>query len=231
MDYLSIDACHMGIVWRPVAGDSESTTHAKDESQAQLPPSTLHEPILVRSRDPSASARQAIFQVFPDLNEYGTGDLFAPHPTRPHTWKFAGRTDDLILFGHGIKFHPAGIEAKIQQSHGWFQDVLMLGDRHQQAVLLIELTEVASQDMKDEQNKVKMRGELDSLLDRVNEEAPVMAQIAKTHVIFATSEKPLPRTSKGSVKRKEAAKVYQAEVEEVYRKFGDKMGKLMSRVQ
>ncbi|EXJ71523.1 uncharacterized protein A1O5_05331 [Cladophialophora psammophila CBS 110553] len=185
----------------------------------------------IRFKDPTAASRQTVFQTFPHLNEYATGDLFAPHPSRPCTWKFAGRVDDLILFGHGIKFHPAGIEGKIQHGHDRVQDVLLWGDGHQQAIALIELTEEGLRDMeRGGADAARLRSEIELLIDQVNVEAPVIAKLTKTHVVFAAREKPLPRTSKGSLRRREAARVYQAEIDEVYREHGDQMGSMMSRV-
>ena len=231
MDYLSIDACHLGVQWRPVAGTGEAATQSNGDSESRSDPMALHEAVIVRSDDPVLASRQAVFHVFPDLTEYSTGDLFAPHPIRAHTWKFAGRADDLIVFSRGIKFRPAGIEAKIQQGHDRIREVLMWGDRHQQAILLVELNEAGLKDMESEQGRVATKLRLDMLIDEANLEAPVVAQIAKTHVVFATKEKPLPRTSKGSVKRKEAANIYEAEIEEVYRLHGVHMSPMMSRVQ
>ncbi|OQV06585.1 hypothetical protein CLAIMM_11132 [Cladophialophora immunda] len=232
MEYVSVDACHMGIEWRPVAADSDNQPPIDSDSKLQPAANTLYEPVIVRFEDPTAASRQTIFQTFPDLNEYATGDLFAPHPRRPNTWKFAGRVDDLILFGHGIKFHPAGIEARIQHSHDRIQEVLLWGDRHQQAITLIELTDEGLRDMeRGGQDAARLRSEIDLLIDKVNVEAPLIAKLAKTHVIYVTREKPLPRTSKGSLRRKGAARVYQAEIDQVYRDHGDQMmGSMMSRV-
>jgi acyl-CoA synthetase (AMP-forming)/AMP-acid ligase II len=231
-EYLSIDACHMGLEWRPVDGGSELLSAvANGDPEAQTPHSTFYEPIFVRRKDPALASRQAIFQTFPDIDEYATGDLFTPHPIRPNTWKFAGRADDLILFGHGIKFHPAGIEAKIQRTHNEIQEVVMWGDGHQQAILLIELTDEGLAGMEDGRGESKVRSRLDILIDEVNVEAPVIAQIAKTHIIIATRGKSLPRTAKGSVRRREAAKLYRVEIDEVYRVYGDEMVRMMSRVQ
>ena len=231
MDYLSIDACHMGIDWRAVAGDSETETQVNGSPGTQSPPAKLYEPVFVRFKDPVRVPQQPIFHVFPELDEYATRDLFAPHPTRPDTWKFVGRADDLILFGHGIKFHPGGIEARIRQSNERIREVLMWGDGHQQAILLVELTEPGLDENENGRENSTVRGELDVVIDQINLEAPVIAQLAKTHVIFMHRAKPLPRTSKGSIRRKEAAKIYSAEIDEVYRVHGDKMGRMMSRVQ
>ncbi|KIX95422.1 uncharacterized protein Z520_08939 [Fonsecaea multimorphosa CBS 102226] len=232
MEYLSIDACHMGIEWRPVAADSDTQSPADGDSKSQPAAPTLYEPVIVRFKDPTAASRQTVFQTFPELDEYATGDLFAPHPSRPNTWKFAGRVDDLILFGHGIKFHPAGIEAKIQHSHDWIREVLLWGDGHQQVITLIELTDEGLREVESGGPvAAQFQNEIDLLFDKVNDEAPLIAKLAKTHVIFATREKPLPRTSKGSLRRKEAARVYQAEIDQVYRVHGDQMmGSMMSRV-
>ncbi|KAH0843148.1 hypothetical protein AYO21_03438 [Fonsecaea monophora] len=233
MEYLSIDACHMGIEWRPVTADSETQPPTDDDQRSLLTATTptLYEPVIVRSDDPTAASRQTVFQTFPDLHEYATGDVFAPHPRRLNTWKFAGRVDDLILFAHGINFHPAGIEAKIRQGHDRIREVLLWGDGHHQTIALIELTDEGSRHV-EHGGESQLRNEVDLLIDKVNVEAPVIAKLAKTHVIFVTSGKPLPRTDKASVRRKEAARVYLAEIERVYREHGDQMvGSIMSRVQ
>lgn len=254
-DYISVDACHMGIEWRPVVGDSEleapaSTTNGSSNSHQPTPlATTLYEPVIVRFKDKDKThtgddaPHQAIFHTFPLLDEYSTGDLFAPHATLPNTWKFAGRADDLILFGHGIKYRPGGVEARIAQSHPWIRDVLMWGDGHQQAVLLVELTdgalesqhvcnrENAKSDGGGEQDESGFKRDLDKVVEEVNRDVPVIAQLASTHVVLVKKDKPLPRTGKGTIRRKEAAKVYGAEIEHVYRVFGDKMGSIMSRLQ
>ena len=237
-EYLSIDACHMGIEWRPVS-DSDSgpadpeclKSNVDTDGQSKLPV-VLHEPVFVRSKDPVKASHQMIFQVFPDRSEYASGDLFAPHPTRLSTWKYAGRVDDLILFSHGVKFHPAGIEERIQSSHPWIQTVLMWGDQHWQAILLLELTNEGLVHVeRGDQKAAEFKIELDRLLGKVNEEAPVIAQIARTHVILAGGEKPLPRTAKGSIRRGEVAKLYQSEMDEVYHRFGDRAPSTTTRIR
>jgi hypothetical protein len=219
MDYLSIDACHMGIEWRPVASDQEQDA------------SMLYEPVIVRSENPQELARQAVFHTFPHLNEYELGDLWAPHPTRAQTWKFAGRTDDLIAFAHGIKFHPAGIEAKIVQGHSWIREVLMCGDRHYQAILLIELTPAGMEAVESQHGVATLEVRLDELINEINETAPKIAQLSKNHVVIVSKEKPLPRTPKGSVKRRAAAEMYLPEMEAIYLEHSDELVTILTRVK
>jgi hypothetical protein len=239
MSYLSIDACHMGIEWRPVVGDSDHISPKKKQQHQpqtlpEQPASTsgaLYEPVIVRLKDPEAFSRQAIFWAFPELKEYPLSDLFEPHPTRPSTWKYVGRTDDLILFHHGIKYHPAGIEAKIRLGHDQVQEVLMWGDRHQQPVLLVEFKEDKLPNLEGRQVPEATSKRLAALIDQINDEAPNVAQISPNHLIFVTKEKLLPRTPKGNVRRREAAKLYQAEIEEVYARYGDKMAPILTRLR
>lgn len=237
LEYLSIDACHMGLEWRPVNVETAShhprvvddAVNGDTTTTTTSPPVQLYEPVFVRGEDAS---HQAIFQSFPDRTEYATGDMFSPHPTRPATWKHAGRIDDLILFSHGVKYRPASVEEKLQSSHPWIQNVIMWGDGHEQAVLLVELTdEGLGHFERGDQAAKGFAIELDRAVAQINEEVPVIAQIAATHILFATREKPLPRTPKGTVRRREAARVYKDEIDEVYRKFGDRAASMMTRVR
>jgi acyl-CoA synthetase (AMP-forming)/AMP-acid ligase II len=219
MDYLSIDSCHMGIEWRTVAGDDK-----QDES-------SLYEPVIVRSKDQQEAGCQAVFQTFPSTNEYALGDLWVPHSTKAHTWKFQGRTDDLIAFAHGVKFHPAGIEGKIQQGHPWIREVLMCGNRHYQAILLIELTPAGMEALDSKDGAATLEAKLGELIEEVNKTAPKIAQLSKKHVVLVSKEKPLPRTEKGSVKRRAVAELYEPEMEAIYIEQGDELATILTRVK
>ena len=221
-EYMSIDACHMGIERRPVV-DNEAVKGG--------PRQTLYEAVHVCFKDPSQAFRQAIFHAFPGLTEVATGDLFMPHPTRPATWKHAGRNGDLILFSHGIKYRPGGTEAKIQGGHPWIQSAMIWGDGHQQVVLLLELTDQALALAEgDQQEMADFKTGLSRLIDKINQTAPTIAQIARTYITITSSEKPLLQTAKESIQRKEAVNIYQAEIDELYLKFGDQSANITSRV-
>ena len=86
------------------------------------------------------------------------------------------------------------------------------------------------QDLENETGESDVRKRLDDMVDQVNLEAPVIARLSKAHVVFATREKPFARTSKGTVRSRETAKVYQGEIDEIYQQHEDQMGSIMSRV-
>lgn len=60
-----------------------------------------YEAVIVRH--PDADKEQPVFKVFPDKQEYQTGDLYVPHPSKPDLWHYRGRGDDIIVFLTGEK--------------------------------------------------------------------------------------------------------------------------------
>lgn len=70
-----------------------------------------YEAFLIRNPDPEKE--QPIFRVFSDLKEWGTHDLYAPHPSIPSLWLYSGKSDDIIVLLKVEKINPLSLEQEI----------------------------------------------------------------------------------------------------------------------
>jgi hypothetical protein len=98
----------------------------------------------------------------------------------------------------------------------------MVGDRRKQPALILELREPLDKEEA-----------LERIWPSVVEEntvAPSVGQIAKTHILFASAEKPFVRVAKGTVQRRLTAGLYKDEIDELYAKNGDERASLVARV-
>ena len=183
---------------------------------------------LVLVKKPDVVQYQSIFNNFPDLAEKSSGDLWTKHPTKPHTWHYAARTDDLICFANGLKFFPLAVQQRMQ-ANGSIREALLSAEGHVQTILLVEPTFEAL-DMIDRGDEQKFRESVWQTVEEVNKDLPSVARIAKTHVLLAPKEKPFLRTSKGTVMRFQTLKAYGSELDQCYEKFGDQSVDMLGRV-
>ncbi|APA11657.1 hypothetical protein sscle_08g064270 [Sclerotinia sclerotiorum 1980 UF-70] len=167
----------------------------------------LYEFVIIR--DPSVEAYQGIFYTFPDLLEYKTRDLFSKHPTTKNLWRHEGRSDDIIVYSTGEKFNPISMENALN-SHPEVKTAIVSGTKKFQSSLLIE--------------PVDPKKSSESLLDEIwptiktaNSNCPAHARImGKDFVTFTKRDKPIPRAGKGTVQRKQAEKLYETELNDLY---------------
>lgn len=171
----------------------------------------LFEMVIVR-REGSELA-QAIFVTFPDIEEYPTKDLFAPHPTEPHLWKYAGRRDDIIVFSNGEKFNPVTMEGTVTASPE-VNGALVVGQGKFHAGMLIEPKTHPTT----EEQEAKLVDTIWPSVDRANKAAVKQGRVPKDFIALTDPEKPLPRSGKNTIQRARANNVYAAEVEAM---FGD----------
>ncbi|KAF7894001.1 hypothetical protein EAF00_007515 [Botryotinia globosa] len=95
--------------------------------------------------DNQYEARQSVFSVFLELDEWSIYDLYSPYPSIPDLWAYFGRSDDIIVLLIGEKTNPITVEQTISH-HPEVQAALVLGIACFQTALLIGL--VPSQDSK-----------------------------------------------------------------------------------
>ncbi|KAI9707979.1 MAG: hypothetical protein M1820_004398 [Bogoriella megaspora] len=214
-EWVALDPDYNGLEWRK---QSDSFSAGK-----------LYEPVMVKNKD--IEPHQVVFLIYPHLNEWPLGDLWTKHPERPHTWKYAGRNDDLICYSNGLKYHPLETESRIS-SHEFVQAALMFGHAHLQPVLLVELrTEIAQQTTADNEKRKEVEDSIWRLVEEMNVDAPSVGKVARTHILYTKPGKPLLRASKGTVQRWASVEEYKTEIEDVYRKFGDVPVKMMGRTE
>ncbi|KAJ5721627.1 NRPS-like enzyme [Penicillium malachiteum] len=170
-----------------------------------------YEAVVVRT--PSRQAYQFPFTIFPDQQEYHTNDLMVRHPTKPNLWRPSARVDDVIVFLNGEKTNPVTFEHQIVSANPEVTGCLVVGAQRFQASLMIELAGGKALSVND---RAEMIEKLWPSIEEANFPTPAHARIAKSHIIFTSPEKPIPRTGKGTVQRAGTLMLYAQEIENLY---------------
>ncbi|KAK9779538.1 putative Carrier domain-containing protein [Seiridium cardinale] len=170
---------------------------------------------LVIQRKASLGASQTTFTIRgkTQLNEYRTGDLFAPHPTVPDTWSWKARADDIIVFLNGEKTNPVSMEQHVTaRNPELVRGAIVIGTKRFQAALLVEPV-----------HSVDTTAQQASLIERVwpsieeaNRESPAHARVEKSLVFVTAPDRPLIRAGKGTLQRAASLALYEAEINELY---------------
>ncbi|OCF34514.1 hypothetical protein I316_03555 [Kwoniella heveanensis BCC8398] len=139
---------------------------------------------------------------------YASGDLYEPHPTKQHVWRYAGRGDDQ---SNGEKASPGPFETALRASQ-FLSDSLVVGsDRPQLGLLLFPRSSLS------EITGTQLLDEMKPLLEEANKSSPSFAQISVDMCSIVTDKtKALPKSSKGTVQRGVAYDVFKAEIEKLY---------------
>lgn len=171
----------------------------------------LHELVLVNKH--VHGRPEPVFAIFPELEEYETGDLFTPHQQEsPNSWVHESRLDDVIVFLTGEKANPVSFEHMVT-GHPEVRSVLMSGEGQFEAALLIELVDTAKDVSGDEKQKIIER--IWPVVRKANSYYPGYAHISQTRILFTTPEKPMARTGKGTVQRKGTLALYKEELDDL----------------
>jgi acyl-CoA synthetase (AMP-forming)/AMP-acid ligase II/aryl carrier-like protein len=168
---------------------------------------------LVIKRDPNRELLQGVFSTFPEKQMFNSNDLFEQHPTRPASWAFRARTDDIIAFTTAEKLNPITMESTIS-THPKVKSALIGGQGKFQAALLIE-PYIYPESAEQENQLIK---DIWPSVLQANRACPAHGRIMKQFVILAKPEKPIPRTGKGTVQRQPALQLYKTEFAELYDK-------------
>ncbi|KAJ5712552.1 NRPS-like enzyme [Penicillium malachiteum] len=161
---------------------------------------------------PTSRYHHAIFYSQPDLQEYRTGDLFLPHPSKPDLWHYEGRRDDIIVLTNGEKFNPTQAEKQIQ-THPLVKNAAIFGQARFQAALLIEPEwDSLEENWKPDQF---VQG-LQTVLSEANELLPAYGKIFDSHVAFASRDKPFALSPKGSLRRRMIFSDYSLDINKLY---------------
>ena len=167
---------------------------------------------LVVKRSIFAELHQPVFEVFPDLQEYRTKDIFNPHPTWPDMWMHSSRSDDIIVFLNGEKTNPVTFENEVSQ-HPEVASVIVFGKQRFEAGLLVEAKERGSLSI---QQRAAWIERIWPIIESANQHAPAHARISKDHILIVNPRKPVARTAKETIKRKETLANYSKEIDDLY---------------
>lgn len=179
----------------------------------------LYELVLDRPKDGEPNLWQHAFwcSQFRDVDRIETKELYAPIKdldgrTR---WVFSARKDDLTKLEWLAKFHARDIEQTIQQ-HADVSSVFVGGEGRPAPYVIVE------------PKNGSIQGEkatilLDALYESLSKgiDSHVEIRIPKETIFFTKPDKPLKRSFKQTLMRKEIEKDYNAEIEEVYSRLAN----------
>ncbi|KAH7336688.1 hypothetical protein BKA65DRAFT_563960 [Rhexocercosporidium sp. MPI-PUGE-AT-0058] len=179
---------------------------------------------MVVVRHPTTDRFHSLWYTFPELDVFPMNDLYKPHPSKPNTWLFLGRADDVIVFSNGEKLNPTTMESTLR-SHPDIMGALIVGQAWFSPAAIIELTpEVASKLQTAEQKASYVETEIWKVVIEANKHAPAHGQLERDMIILSGPTKPFGRAGKGTILRPSTIANYQPEIEELYRRNGE--GKL-----
>ncbi|KAI0473497.1 hypothetical protein GGR56DRAFT_666669 [Xylariaceae sp. FL0804] len=170
----------------------------------------LYEQVIVR--DDRLRRYQGVFHTFPELDEYPMKDLYSKHPTKPDTWLYRGRLDDVVVFSNGEKLNPLEMEDLIGGDPN-VGAALVSGLGRFQANLLVEPARAPASDAERE-------ALLDALWPSVqaaNQLCPTHGRIHRNMIALTVPEKPMLRAGKGTVQRQLTLDLYADEIDALYR--------------
>lgn len=171
----------------------------------------LYEAVIARHPDPERA--QPCFKTFPDLAEWGTKDLYSPHPSKPDLWLPGGRADDIIVFLNGEKTNPTSMEQSVAE-HPEVRAALVIGRLRLEAALLIELE--ASEELSAIQRAQAIE-RIWPAVEKANQVCPAHAKVSRSHILFTDPQNPMPRSGKGTVQRQPTLDLYAGKIESLYR--------------
>jgi thioester reductase-like protein len=149
---------------------------------------------------------------------FATADLFEKHPTIPHAWRYHSRADAQIILVNGKKFDPSPIEGELLASAAAQQlikDAMIFGSGRDVPGLLL-----FARDNTDAVNEEKLIGEIWPTLEKMNKQTQNHARISRANIVVVkreTSEDAtLPKSSKGTILRKQAETLFHDDIERAY---------------
>ena len=167
---------------------------------------------LVFRRRPDLERWQQLFKVYPDIDEYPTKDLWAKHPSEPDLWRYAGRSDDLIILSNAYNVDASAMEADIQRSPN-VKCALIGGQGKPHPFLIVELFDDVPLSRTNFDSKLN---HLWPFIERANDQCPDGVKLAKGRIILTDAEKPFPRTAKATVARQPSFALYISEIDRLY---------------
>jgi hypothetical protein len=178
------------------------------------PTSDFYELVFRRHPDSKFSWINPVFEVYPHLEEWRSGDLFRPCKDEgfEHLWEHEGRIDDIMILSNGAKVNPLHIEAKLM-GQPTLKGCVMFGDGHTACGMLVEQNQPAV-------SKEEFLNSVWPGIEEVNMLVPQRARVLKSLIVVTSAEKPLPRSPKGIPVRKMSLMLYEAEIQEAYREAG-----------
>ncbi|KAI9742414.1 MAG: hypothetical protein M1818_003947 [Claussenomyces sp. TS43310] len=151
----------------------------------------------------------------PDDEPYRTNDLFTQEPPGSGSFVLQGRKDDILIHSNGEKTTAGPLQLAIETSSKVIKKVLVLGHSKPSVGLLVEVNSRFNPEAE------STRAEVWETVKMVNDQYPSHSRILRSMIYMLPRGSSLPVTPKFNVKRKEAERIYTAEVERLYEDVDD----------
>lgn len=141
---------------------------------------------------------------------YATNDLVVMHPSNRNRMRIIGRKDDQIMLLNGEKTNPGPIEMIIA-SEDRIKNAVMFGRAKPVNGVLVEAASPVS-------NKDSFIDSIWHVVERANQFAPQHSRIFRNYILVTDAQRPFELTPKGNVKRASTLKLYESDIEDLYRR-------------
>ena len=152
---------------------------------------------------------------------YIVQDLLLSNPRDRKQFRILGRADELLVLATGEKVRPAALEKEISR-HPFVKDVLAFGDGKFELGIIIELGKgvvppCVNLDVQQEVLLLIGRLGLDDYIQRGNDYVEGYGKVAHEMVVLTREDdRPLLRTDKGSLARKENHTLFEKDIKKCY---------------
>ena len=178
----------------------------------------VFELFIVRSDAPKIPGMQPVFELFPDLKEWPTKDLYVRHPNKPDHWRCIGRNDDVLVLSNGEKLNPVDTEGRLAGAHPSVTGALVIGNGRFAPGLLLETRDLCTSNPVE---WAKVIAAIWPLIQAANRDAPGHGQLDRELILFTKRDKPFLRTPKLSIRRKPTIDLYADEISQLYERYSD----------
>ena len=149
--------------------------------------------------------------------DYVVQDFLRRNPHAPTTqFQFLGRADDLIVLANGEKIRCTSFEATVANDTR-VKDCIAFGEGRNHLGIIVEAASELDQESSEEIQAAKFVEAIWPLVKKANEDIDGHGEVSKNMIIVTSaSSRPLSRTSKGSLARKEIYDSFESDINRLY---------------
>lgn len=141
---------------------------------------------------------------------FHSSDIFSPHPTIPHAWKYVGRIDDRVTLSTGEKVLPLPMEGRVREEPSVREAVVFGVDKAIPGLLVFRSD--AAKDVPDDDFITQIWPSVEA----ANAASEAFGRIAKEMIVCMPAEASIPLADKESIIRAKVYTTYDPEIQAAY---------------